>query len=406
MNKNLGSIVITGVLIALGSSQALAQQKISDGVVRIGVLTDMSGVYSDVGGRGSVIAAEMAVEDFIASEKPAFKVELVFADHQNKTDIGANKVREWFDTEGVDMVTDVINSSVALAVSKVAEEKNRIHINTGSATTRLTNEDCSPNTIHYVYDTYALANGSGRAITESGGDTWFLLVADYSFGYSLEADATAAIEAAGGKVLGSIRHPLRSADFSSFLLQAQASGAKVVGLANAGGDTINAIKGAREFGLTKTQSIAGLLTTIIDVHAIGQQTTQGMIFTEGFYWNLNDDTRAWSRRFFARHGKMPHMLPAGNYSAVMHYLKAVKALSSDEAGAVLARMKATPINDFFAHGGRIREDGRMTHDMYLLQVKAPEASTEQWDYYDVKAVIPGDVAFQPLAASRCPRLMN
>ncbi len=403
--KMIGALVGAAVM-SMATGQALAQKapaaKLSGDMVKIGVLTDMSGVYSDLGGQGSVTAAQMAVEDFKAQAKPSWKIELVYADHQNKADVGSNKVREWYDTQGVDMVTDVLNSAVALAVSKVTQEKNRILIDTGAASTRLTNEDCSPNTVHYVYDTYALANGPGKAVTKQGKDTWFFLTADYAFGHSLEADTTNAVKASGGKVLGSVRHPLNASDFSSFLLQAQSSKAKVVGLANAGGDTINSIKAANEFGLTKSQTIVGLLTTIIDIHALGLPTTQGMMFTEGFYWNLNNETREWSRRFFGKHKKMPSMLHAGTYSAVMTYLKAVQASGTDDAATVMKKMKATPINDFFAKNGKIREDGRMEHDMYLVEVKKPAESKEPWDYYHIKAVIPANEAFQPMSLSRCP----
>ncbi len=275
-------------------------------------------------------------------------------------------------------------------------------INTGAASTRLTNEDCTPNTVHYVYDTYALANGPGKAVTKAGGDTWFFLTADYAFGASLEKDTSDAVKASGGKVLGSVKHPLNASDFSSFLLQAQASKAKVVGLANAGGDTVNSIKAANEFGLTKNQRLVGLLTTIVDIHALGLPTTQGMMFTEGYYWNLNDDTRAWSRRFFAKQKKMPSMLQAGTYSAVTTYLKAVAAAGTDESAAVMKKLKELPINDFFAKNGKIREDGRMVHDMYLVEVKKPAESKEPWDYYNIKAVIPGNEAYQPMSLSRCP----
>ena len=406
MKQTLLSIALAAAL-AGSSGGVLAQAKgaspkLSGDMVKIGVLTDMSGVYSDLGGQGSVTAAQMAVEDYKAQYKPSFKIELVYADHQNKADVGSNKVREWYDTQGVDMVTDVLNSAVALAVAKVTQEKNRIMINAGAASTRLTNEDCTPNTVHYVYDTYALASGPGKAVTKAGGDSWFFLTADYAFGVSLEKDTTDAVKAAGGKVLGSVKHPLNASDFSSFLLQAQASKAKVVGLANAGGDTVNSIKAANEFGLTKNQTIVGLLTTIVDIHALGLQTTQGMMFTEGFYWNLNQETRDWSRKFFGRHKKMPSMLHAGTYSAVMTYLKAVQAAGGDDAATVMKVMKDTPINDFFAKNGKIREDGRMVHDMFLVQVKKPAESKEPWDYYNIKAVIPGSEAYQPMALSRCP----
>ncbi|MBL8479546.1 MAG: ABC transporter substrate-binding protein, partial [Sterolibacteriaceae bacterium] len=331
-----------------------------------------------------------------------FKIELVSADHQNKADVGSNKVREWYDTQGVDMVTDVLNSGVAIAVAKVTTEKNKIMLNTGAASTRLTNEDCAPsNVVHYVYDTYALANGPGKAVTKQGKDSWFFLTADYAFGHSLEKDTTDAVKANGGKVLGAVRHPLNASDFSSFLLQAQASKAKVVGLANAGGDTINSIKAANEFGLTKNQTVVGLLTTIVDIHALGLPTTQGMMFTEGFYWTLNQETREFSRRFFSKHKGMPNMLPAGTYSAVLHYLKAVQAAGTDDTAAVMKQMRATPINDAFAKGGKIRDDGRMIHDMYLVEVKKQSESKEPWDYYHVKQVIPAEEAFQPMALSRC-----
>ncbi|MFA6310785.1 MAG: ABC transporter substrate-binding protein [Sterolibacterium sp.] len=369
MQRKLLSIALAALLVPAANvayaqaKPAAAATKISGDTVKIGVLTDMSGVYSDLGGQGSVTAAQMAIDDYVAQHKPKFKVEIVYADHQNKADVGSNKAREWYDTQGVDMITDALNSGVALAVAKVTQEKNRIMINTGAASTRLTNEDCSPNTVHYVYDTYALANGPGKAVTKAGGDSWFFLTADYAFGASLEKDTSDAVKANGGKVLGAVRHPLNASDFSSFLLQAQASKAKVVGLANAGGDTINSIKAANEFGLTKNQTIVGLLTTIIDIHALGLPTTQGMMFTEGYYWNLNDDTRAWSRKFFSKHKKMPSMLHAGTYSAVTTYLKAVQAAGTDDAGTVMKKLKEMPINDSFAKNGKIRADGRMVHDM-------------------------------------------
>jgi len=390
--------------LALPTSLALSQgaPKVSGGTVKIGVLTDLSGVYSDLGGQGSIVAAQMAIEDWTAKNKPGFKVEMVSADHQNKADIGSNKAREWYDTQGVDMITDALNSGVAIAVAKVTTEKGKILMDTGAASTRLTNEDCTPNTVHYVYDTYALAAGPGKAVTKAGGDSWYFLTADYAFGASLEKDTSDAVKAAGGKIVGSVKHPLNASDFSSFVLQAQASKAKVVGLANAGGDTINSIKAAVEFGLTKSQTLVGLLTQITDIHALGLKTTQGMMFTEGFYWNLNDDTRAWSRRFFGKMKKMPTMVQAGTYSAITTYLNAVKAAGTDEAGPVMKQLKTLPINDFFAKNGKIREDGRMLHDFYLVQVKTPAESKDPWDYYNIKAVLPAAEAAQPMAASRCP----
>lgn len=379
-----------------------AQAQISNNTVKIGVLTDMSGVYSDLGGQGSLVAAQMAVEDFIAARKPAYKVEVIAADHQNKADVGASRAREWYDREGVDMITDGLNSAVALSVAKLTAEKQRVFLNVGAGTTRLTNEDCNPYTVHWAYDTYALAVGTARAAVQQGGDSWFFLTADYAFGQSMEKDASEVIKATGGKVVGSVRHPLNASDFSSFLLQAQASKAKIIGLANAGGDTINAIKAAAEFGITQKQTLAPLLIFINDVHAMGLKAAQGMLVTEAFYWNLNVETSDWSKRYFSRMKRMPSMLHAGVYSAVTHYLRAVAATGTDQAATVMERMKATPVNDFFAKGGRIREDGRMVHDMYLLQVKSPEQSRAPWDYYTVKAVIKGDEAFQSLALSRCP----
>ena len=379
-----------------------AQAQISDNAVRIGVLTDLSGVYSDVSGKGTVVATQMAIDDFVAKERPSFKVEMVSADHQNKGDIAANKAREWFEREKVDVASELVTTSVALAVQKIAKEKNRIALISGAASTRVTNEDCNDVTVHWTYDTYAVANGTAKAVTKTGGKKWFFLTADYAFGHSLEKDAMEVVKANGGEVVGSVRHPFPGSDFSSFLLKAQSSGAQTIGLANAGGDTINSIKQAAEFGVTPKQSLAGLLMFITDVHSLGLKVTQNMYLTEGFYWNLNDETRAWSKRFFDQHKRMPTMVQAGQYSAVMHYLKAVKAVGTDDTAKVMAQMRKTPVNDFFAKNGTIREDGRMVHDMYLLQVKKPAESTVPWDYYHVRATIPAAEAFQPLAASKCP----
>lgn len=378
-----------------------AMAQISDNSVKIGVLTDMSGVYSDLGGKGSVLAAEMAVEDFLKAKKPGFTVQIVSADHQNKADVASNKVREWYDREGVDMVTDALNSAVALAVSKVSVEKNRIMMNVGAATTRLTNEDCSPTTAHWAYDTFALATGLATATVKSGGESWYFLTADYAFGQAMEKDASEAIKAAGGKVLGSVKHPLNASDFSSFLVQAQASKAKVIGLANAGGDTINSVKAANEFGINKTQAIAPMLLFINDIHAMGLGVAKGMLVTEGFYWNQTPETRQWSQRYFGKMKRMPNMIHAGVYSAVSTYLNAIVAGGTDEAKAVMAKMRSAPINDVFAKNGRLREDGRMVHDMYLYEVKSQADSKEPWDYYKLKATIKGDDAFQPMSASRC-----
>ncbi|BDI04821.1 ABC transporter substrate-binding protein [Sphaerotilus microaerophilus] len=387
---------------AFTAASAPAVAQVSDNAVRIGVLTDLSGVYSDVSGKGTVIATQMAIDDFVAKEKPAFKVELVSADHQNKGDIAANKAREWFEREKVDVASELVTTSVALAVQKIAKEKNRIALISGAASTRVTNEDCNDVTVHWTYDTYAVANGTAKAVTKTGGKKWFFLTADYAFGHSLEKDASEVVKANGGEVLGAVRHPFPGSDFSSFLLKAQSSGAQIIGLANAGGDTINSIKQAAEFGITPKQSLAGLLMFITDVHSLGLKVTQNMYLTEGFYWNLNDETRAWSKRFFDAHKRMPTMVQAGQYSSVMHYLKAVKAAGTDDTAKVMAQMKKTPVNDFFAKNGSIRADGRMVHDMYLLQVKKPAESTTPWDYYHVRATIPAAEAFQPLAASKCP----
>jgi len=394
--------VVTACAAALAALSFGAQAQISGGSVKIGVLTDLSGTYSDLAGTGAVLATKMAIDDFIANEKPGFKIEMVSADHQNKADIASNKAREWFEREGVDTATELVTTSVALAVMKVAKEKDRIALMSGPASTPITNEQCNDVTVHYTYDTYALANGTAKAVTQQGGKNWFFLTADYAFGHSLEKDSTAVVNANGGKVVGSVRHPFPGSDFSSFLLKAQASGAQVIGLANAGADTTNAIKQAAEFGITPKQSLAGLLMFITDVHSLGLKNTQGMYLTTGFYWDRTDETRAWSKRFFEKQKKMPSMVQAGQYSSVYHYLKAVKAVNSDDTKKVMAQMKKTPINDFFAKGGKIREDGRMIHDMYLVQVKKPSESSKPWDYYNIKATIPAEEAFQPLKESRCP----
>lgn len=407
MKRKLIAVLVGMALAAAPLTSAFAQAKaggpkLSDGVVRIGVLTDMSGLYSDLGGAGSALAAKMAIDDFKAAEKgKAFPIELVSADHQNKADVGAQKAREWYDTQGVDMITDALNSAVALSVAKLTAEKKRILIDTGAASTRLTNEDCSPYTVHYVYDTYSLANGTGNAIVKGGGKTWFFLTADYAFGHSLESDTANVVKAGGGQVLGAVRHPLNASDFSSFLLQAQTSKAQVVGLANAGGDTINSIKAANEFGLTKTQSLAGLLVFITDIHSLGLQVAQGMMLTDGWYWDQNDDSRKFGKRYFEQMRKMPSMNQAGVYSAVTTYLKAIQAAGTDDADAVMAQMKKMKINDMFAKNGYIRADGRMVHDMYLMQVKKPSESKYPWDYFTVKATIPAAEAFLPLAQSKC-----
>jgi branched-chain amino acid transport system substrate-binding protein len=395
-------------MIALGfAAGAQAQSRpadaISNDVVKIGLLLDMSSLYADITGTGSVAAAQMAIDDF-GGKVLGKPVELVHADHQNKADIAASKAREWYDRDKVDAILDVAASGPALAVAPIAKEKNRIAVFSGPGSARLTNDACTAVTVHYAYDTYALANSTARAVVKNGGDTWFFLTADYTFGTTLEKDASDVIRANGARVLGSVRHPLNASDFSSFLVQAQGSGAKVIGLANAGGDTISAIKAAREFGLTTSgkQSLAGLLVYINDVHTLGLEAAQGMLLTTGFYWDHDDESRKWARRFFEKTKKMPNMSQAGLYSSVMHYLKAVKAAGTDETGAVMQKMREMPVNDMFAKNGRIREDGRMVHDMYLYQVKKPSESKSPWDYYKLVSTIPGEQAFQPLSASACP----
>lgn len=393
---------LAAAIALLSAIPFAAQAQVTNSVVKIGVLTDMSGTYSDLSGPGAVVATKMAIDDFMANEKPNFKVEMVTADHQNKADIASNKAREWFERDGVDVATELVTTSVALAVMKVAKEKDKIALVNGTASATITNKECNDVTIHYTYDTYALANGTASALTKQGGKTWFFLTADYAFGQSLEAEAAKVVTANGGKVLGSVRHPFPGSDFSSFLLKAQQSGAQVVGLANAGSDTTNAIKQAAEFGITPKQTLAGLLMFITDVHSLGLKATQGMYLTTGFYWDRNDDTRAWSRRFFEKQRKMPTMVQAGQYSSVYNYLKAVKAVNSDDTKKVMDYMKKTPINDFFAKNGRIQPNGRMVHDMYLAQVKKPEEAKYPWDYYNIKATIPADQAFTPLKDSTCP----
>lgn len=387
--------------VLLTMTAAFAQ--VSGDVVKIGVLNDQSGVYADLAGPGSVTAAKMAVEDF-GGKVLGKPIEVIFADHQNKPDVATPIVNQWIDVDNVDVVVDVPTSSVALAVQEITKNKNRVHLNSTAGTSDLTGKACSPTGIHWTYDTYALANSTGRALTKDGGNTWFFIVADYAFGHALEKDTAAAVTSQGGKVVGSVNTPFPNQDFSSFLLQAQASGAKVIGLANAGGDMINAVKQAQEFGITASgQRLAGLLVFITDIHSLGLPVTQGLVLTTGFYWDRDDATRAWSKRFAERNGgRMPTMVQAGVYSAVMHYLAAIKTAGTDEAKAVVAKMKETPVNDFFAQNGRIRADGRMVHDMYLVQVKKPEESKYPWDYYKILRVVPGDEAFRPMDQGNCP----
>jgi branched-chain amino acid transport system substrate-binding protein len=370
---------------------------------RIGVMTDLSGPFSHESGTGAVNAVKMAVQDFGGKvlNKP---IEVLVNDHLNKPDVAAAKAREWFDTLNVRMINDVINSGVALSVMNVAKEKDRIVIVNGSGSSRITGDACTPNSIHYAYDTWALARGTGNEIIKQGGDTWFFLTADYAFGHALEADTTAAVKAGNGKVIGSVRHPITTADYSSFLLQAQSSGAKVVGLAGSGTGFMNAVKSANEFGLTKggKQSLAGLLVWVTDVDALGLESAQALTLTNGFYWDQDEASREWSKRFFALTKRMPTMSDAGNYSSTLHYLKAVAAVGSDDTQKVMAKMRETPIDDWFAKGGKIRIDGRMVHDMYVYKVKTPAESKYPWDYYKLVATIPADKAFRPLNEGGCP----
>ncbi len=371
--------------------------------LRIGVMTDLSGQFSHESGTGAVEAVKMAVED--AGGKVLNRpIEVLVNDHLNKPDVAAAKAREWFDTQNVRMINDLINSGVALSVMTVAKEKDRIAIVNGSGSSRITGDACTPNSIHYAYDTFALANGTGNEIIRQGGDTWFFLTADYAFGHALEADTTAAVKANGGKVIGSVRYPIATSDHSSFLLQAQGSGAKVVAIAGSGTGFINAVKSANEFGLTKTgkQTLAGLLVWLTDVDAMGLDIAQGLTLTNGFYWDRDDETRKWSKRFFDRTKRMPTMSDAGNYSSTLHYLNAVKAAGTDDTAKVMAKMREMPINDMFAKNGKIRIDGRMVHDMTVYQVKKPSESKYPWDYYKFVAMIPGDKAFRALDQGGCP----
>ncbi len=398
----LKTLMLSAAATSLFAGAAFADA--ADGVVKIGVLTDMSGTYSDLSGPGSVWAAKKAVEDY-AKINPALKAEVVSADHQNKGDIAANTARQWFDVDKVDVIVDLVTSSVALAVNNVAKEKNKVALVSGAASSALTGKDCTANTIHWTYDTWELANGTGKAITKQGGDSWFFLTADYAFGQALEKDTSAVVEKNGGKVVGAVKHPFPAQDFSSFLLQAQASKAKIIGLANAGADTTNAIKQAAEFGIVQGgQNLAGLLVFLTDVHALGLKTAQGLIFTESWYWDLNDENRAFAKEYSAAmNGKYPTMIHAGVYSSVIHYLKAVDALKSDGDGAALvAKMKEMPTDDKLFGKGSVRADGRKIHPAYLFEVKKPEESKGPWDYYKVRATIPAEEAFRPMADGNCP----
>ena len=387
------------VLASIGAATPSAAQ-ISDDVVKIGFITDISGPYSDIDGSAGVEAVKMAIADFGGTVNGK-KIEFVYADHQNKPDVAASKAREWFDTEKVDMLLGGSNSGAGLAMARVAADKKKVYINIGAATARLTNEECTPYTVHYSYDTVALAKGTGGAVLRQGGKSWFFITADYAFGTSLEADTSRVVKAGGGTVLGSSKHPISAQDFSSNLLQAQASKAQILGLANAGSDLVNTIKAANEFGITPTMKVAALLMYLSDVNALGLKTTQGIFLTDAWYWDTNDETRAWAKRYFEKIKKMPNSGHAADYSATMTYLAAVKATGTDNADKVMAYLKANPINDMFAKGGVIRPDGRMVHDMYLAQVKTPAESKAPWDYLKLVEKIPGDQAFTTKAESKC-----
>lgn len=400
MRNAFKTLTLAGFLILIGTAQVVAQ--VSDDVVKVAVLTDMTGAYSDLAGPGSVIAAQMAAEDF-GGKVLGKPIVVISADHQNKADIAASIARKWFDEDHVDAVVDMPTSSTALAVMPIAAEKKRITLLSSAASTPIAGANCTAYNVQYTYNTYSMAAGTGRAVVARGGKTWFFITADYIFGKSLEADTAKVVTESGGKVLGEVRAPFPTTDFSSYLLQAQSSGAQIVGLANAGADTINSIKQANEFGLTKKQKLAGLLVFLSDIHSLGLQTAQGMYLTTAFYWDRNAESRAWARRFFDRHHRMPTMVHAGVYSELMHYFKAIQAAGTDDADKVMAKMREMPVNDFFAHNGHIGVDGLHRHDMYLAQVKSPAESKYPWDYYKILRTIPAGEAFQPLDPA-CPQV--
>src|SRR5947208_32380 len=396
------TIIAAALTISAAAQTDIARAQISDDTVKIGILNDMSGLYADLGGEGSVEAARMAIADFggIVAGK---KIELVSADHQNKPDVGGAIARQWYDNDGVDVIVDVPTSSVALAVQDIARERKKVFLISGAASSDLTGKACSPTSVHWTYDTVALANGTGSAVVKAGGDTWFFITADYAFGHALERDTAKVVEASGGKVLGKVRAPLNTADFSSFLLQAQASKAKIIGLANAGGDTINSNKQAAEFGVVEGgQKLAGLLVFVSDIHSLGLKTAQGLQLTEAFYWDQNDETRAWSKRFVEKMNREPTMVQAGVYGAVMHYLNAIKATGSDDGPTVIKKMRETPVNDFMTKDGKILENGRLIRDMYLYEVKKPSESEGEWDLYKLISTIPGEQAFKRPGGNECP----
>ena len=396
----LKKLVCACSLAVVAMAGAPAQAQISGDTIKIGFISDLSGLYADIDGPAGAEAIKMAIAE-MGGAINGKKIEVLVADHQNKPDVAAAKAREWFDTQGVDMLIGGTNSGTALAVSKVAQEKKKLYISVGAATSALTNEQCSPYTVHYAYDTTALAKGTGNAVVKAGGKSWFFLTADYAFGTQLQNDATTVVKAAGGTVIGSVRAPLSASDFSSFLLQAQQSKAQILGLANAGGDTINSIKAANEFGITKTMKLAGLLMFINDVHSLGLKATQGMYLTDSWYWNRDAESRAWSRKFFEKFKRMPSSLQAADYSAALQYLTAVKATGTDDPDKVLAQMKKTKLNDIYVKGGWIRDDGSMIHDMYLMQVKSPDKSNEPWDYYNIAETFKGETAWTTKAETKC-----
>ena len=395
MKYKLKALALMLGAAGLATSAVQAQEK-----VKIGFITDMSSLYSDVEGKGGATAIQMAIDDF-GGKVLGQPIELLTADHQNKADIAASKAREWIDTQGVTMVFGGTNSGTALATAKVAQEKKRVYFNNGAGSSALTNEQCTPYTVHYAYDTVALAKGTGGAVVDSGGKSWFFLTADYAFGHSLENDTSAVVKAKGGTVAGAVRHPLNASDFSSFLLQAQNSKAQILGLANAGGDTINAIKAAKEFGINKTMKTAGLLVFLSDIHSLGLKNTEGLLHTTSWYWDKDDDSRKFANQYFAKMKRMPTDVQAADYSATMTYLKAVAAVKSTDADKVMEYLKKTPINDFYAKGGVIRPDGRMVHEMYLVQVKSQAESKKSWDYLNIVKKIPGDQVFTAKADSKC-----
>ncbi|MGO4004848.1 ABC transporter substrate-binding protein [Pseudomonas fluorescens] len=397
--QQTASAILASSLIA-----GAAQAQISDDEIRIGYLADMSGTYRDLSGPGGLDALNMAIEDF-GGQVNGKKIVVFSADDLNKPDVGANTVRQWVDERNVDMVTGMVASSVVLAASKVVEQSGKLALISGAAASSLTNEFCSPNHIHWTYDSYALANGTAKSVLADGGKSWFIITADYAFGHAMEADITKVVEADGGKVVGKVRHPFPTNDFSSYILQAQGSGAEVIAFANAGADTVNSLKTANQFGVAQSgQKQAGMVVFLNDIHAMGLDVTQGLMLTTGWYWDMNDESRAWALRYHKRTGKMPGMVPAGIYSATMNYLNAIKATGSDEAQTVRTQMMATPVNDMFAKNGKIRADGRMVHDMYLVQVKTPAESKGEWDLYKIVRTIPGDEAYRPVAESKCKLL--